>query len=160
MAEMTVRVEGTVSTTSASGGTGSTAGTAGFTKITDGTDTADVALPGPNLGAALVTTTGTILATTTLSAASATGAGSVADFGSAKANVSLVVIASAGTTAGAVALEVSQDNTNWYRHITSIDTTAPGVFQTSTNNLAFRYARANITTLIVGGTVTATLMAT
>lgn len=160
MAEMTVRVEGTVSTTSASGGTGSTAGTAGFTKITDGTDTADVALPGPNLGAGLVTTTGTIVATTTLSAASSTGAGTVADFGAAKANISLVVIASAGVSAGVVALEVSQDNTNWYRHVTSVTTNAPGVFQTSTNNLAYRYARANITTAITGGTVTATLMAT
>lgn len=160
MAEMVVKIEGTVQTTSASGGTGSTAGTAGFTKITDGTDTADVALPGPNLGAGLVTTTGTIVATTTLNAVSAAGAGTVADFGAAKANISLVVIASSGSTAGTVALQVSQDNTNWYQHITTISTTAPGVYQTSTNNLAFRYARANITSLIVGGTVTATLMAT
>ncbi len=119
--------------------------------------TANIALPGPNLGAGLVVSTGALIASTTLSAASATGAGTVADFGSGKQQITLVITAGAGVSAGAVALEVSQDNTNWFRG-TPVTQSAPGVTQ-STITGAWRYARGNVTTTITGGTVSATLMA-
>lgn len=143
-AEKTIRVDGASST-------------AAPTTITQGGNTANVAVPGPNLGAGLVTTTGTLIASTTLSAQSATGAGTVADFGSGKQQISLAITASAGVSAGAVALEVSQDNTNWFRG-TPVTQSAPGVTQTNQGG-AWRYARANITTTITGGTVSATVMA-
>lgn len=123
----------------------------------DGAATANVALPGPNLGAGLVTTTGALVSSATLTAQSATGAGTVADFGSAKQVLTIAVTASAGVSAGVVAIEVSQDNTNWFRTNGSA-LTAPGVTSTTVNG-AWRYARGNVTTTITGGTVSATLMA-
>lgn len=144
LAEMTVRLDGASST-------------AAPITITQGGNTANVAVPGPNLGAGLVTTTGALIASTTLSAASSTGAGTVADFGSGKQQITIAITASAGVSAGAVALEVSQDNTNWFRG-TPVTQSAPGVTQANQGG-AWRYARGNITTAITGGTVSATLMA-
>lgn len=144
MAENTVRIEGSVTTS-------------GSTSITQGGNTANVAVPGPNLGAGLVTTTGSLISSATLTAQSATGAGTVTDFGSGKANITLAITASAGVSAGAVALEVSQDNTNWFRG-TPVTQSAPGVTQANQGG-AWRYARGNVTTTITGGTVSATLMA-
>lgn len=140
MAEMAVRIEGGVSTS-----------------ISQGGQTANIAVPGPNLGAALVTTTGTLVSSTTLTAASAVSAGTVADFGSGKQNITMATTAGAGVSAGAVALEVSQDNTNWFQ-VAPVTLTAPGVTQI-TQVGAWRYARGAITTTITGGTVSATLMA-
>lgn len=113
--------------------------------------------PAGGQGNSLLVDTGVITATTTLSAVSATGAGTVVDFGSAHEQISLAITASTGVTAGAVALEVSQDNTNWFRS-TPVTQSAPGVTQV-TQSGAWRYARANVTTTITGGTVSATLMA-
>lgn len=144
MAEMKVAIDGAVST-------------AAPITITQGGQTANVAVPSPNLGAGLVTTTGTLIASATLTAQSATGAGTVADFGSAKQQVTIAVTAGAGVSAGVVAIEVSQDNTNWYRTNGSA-LTAPGVTSTTVNG-AWRYARGNVTTTITGGTVSATVMA-
>lgn len=127
------------------------------TSISQGGNTANVAVPGPNLGAGLVVTTGALIASATLSAQSATGAGTVADFGSGKSNITLAITAGAGVSAGAVALEVSQDNTNWFRG-TPVTQSAPGVTQANQGG-AWRYARGNVTTTITGGTVSATLMA-
>lgn len=144
LSENAVRIDGTSST-------------AAPITVTQGGQTANVAVPGPNLGAGLVTTTGTLISSATLSAQSATGAGTVADFGSAKLSVTLAVTASAGVSAGVVALEVSQDNTNWFRTNGSA-LAAPGVTSTTVSG-AWRYARGNVTTTITGGTVSATLMA-
>lgn len=138
-------------------GTAAPASAAWVVKVTDGTGTANVAVPGPNLGSGLVVSTGALIASTTLSAVSSTGAGTVVDFGSAKANITLAVTASAGVSAGAVALEVSHDNTNWYRG-TPLTQSAPGVTQSNQGG-AWRYARGNVTTTITGGTVSATIMA-
>jgi len=144
MAEMRVGIDGSVST-------------AAPINIQQGGNTANVAVPGPNLGAGLVVSTGALISSATLSAQSATGAGTVADFGSGKQQTTLVITASAGVSAGAVALEVSQDNTNWFR-TTAVTQSAPGVTQV-TQAGAWRYARGNVTTTITGGTVSATVMA-
>jgi len=125
--------------------------------VTQGGQTANVAVPGPNLGAGLVTSTGSLVSASTLSAVSATGAGTTVDFGSGKQNITLAIIAGAGVSAGAVALEVSQDGTNWFRS-TPVTQSAPGVTQVTTSG-AWRYGRGNVTTTITGGTVSATLMA-
>lgn len=139
MAEMKVAIDGSASTPTP-------------TKISDGTTTVVVSAIGQ-----MWVTTGVGGATATLSAQSATGAGAVADFGSAKSNITLAITASAGVTAGAVALEVSQDNANWFR-TTPVTQSAPGVTQVNQGG-AWRYARGNVTTTVTGGTVSATLMA-
>lgn len=145
MAEMRVAIDGAASTAAPI-----------LIRDTAGS-TANIALPGPNLGAGLVTTTGTLISSATLAAQSATGAGTVADFGSAKQSITIAVTASAGVSAGVVSLEVSQDNTNWFSTAGGA-LTAPGVTSTTVNG-AWRYARGNVTTTITGGTVSATLMA-
>lgn len=139
MAEMKVAIDGSASTPTP-------------TKISDGTTTVVVSSIGQ-----MWVTTGVGGAATTLSAQSVTGAGTVVDFGSAKSNITLAITASAGVTAGAVALEVSQDNTNWFR-TAPVTQSAPGVTQVNQGG-AWRYARGNVTTAITGGTVSATLMA-
>lgn len=145
MAEMRVAIDGAASTAAPI-----------LIRDTAGS-TANIALPGPNLGAGLVTTTGTLISSTTLTAQSATGAGTVADFGSGKQSITIAVTASAGVSAGVVSLQVSHDNTNWFSTAGGA-LTAPGVTSTTVNG-AWRYARGNVTTTITGGTVDATLMA-
>jgi hypothetical protein len=127
--------------------------------ITQGGQTANIAVPGPNLGAGLVTTTGTLVPSISLNALTAVGPGVVADFGSAKANVSMVFTATAGVAAGAVALEVSHDNSSWFRTGTPVTLVASTTNNIAISGNAFRYARAAITTTVTGGTVSATLMA-
>lgn len=154
----TQTVAGTVT---ANQGTAAATASAWPTKIGNGSANVDVAPAAPSgQGNALLVTGGVLVSTTTLSAASAVSNGTVVDYGAAKNNFTLVIVASAGVTAGVVALEVSHDNTNWYRHTTTVTTSAPGVSQVSMSGFAFRYARGVITTTITGGTVTATLMAT
>lgn len=114
------------------------------------------AVPGPNLGVGLQVASGTLVSASTLSAAT-TGTGSTVDLGSARANVTLVMTTSAGVSAGAVALELSQDNTNFFRRTPVTTGTASTVFTDSAVG-AWRYARGVVTTNITGGTVSATLM--
>lgn len=169
-AQQTVRIIGTVTTTP--GGTQTVAGTvtanqgtpaaianAWPIKFSDGASTVNIALPGPNLGAGMVATTGTLVSSLSLNALTAVGPGVVADFGSGKANVSMVHTTTAGISAGAVALEVSHDNSSWFRTGTPVTLTASTTGNISIGSNAFRYARAAITTTVVGGTVSATLMA-
>lgn len=105
----------------------------------------------------LLVTTGIESAITSFTNASALSNGTTAALGSAKANITCVVIAGAGVSAGAVALETSQDNTNWVR-TSPVTTSAPGT-QAITVTGAYRFARAVITTAITGGTISATIMA-
>lgn len=128
MAENSVRIDGTV-----------TAVVTGTTTVTG------------------TVSTGVTSSSKALTAQSATGAGTTVDFGSAKQQISLAVLSNAGVSAGVVALEVSQDNTNFFRTLGAA-LTAPGVTAITVQG-AWRYARGNVTTTIVGGTVDASLMA-
>jgi hypothetical protein len=157
MAEMTVRVEGTVTTSGGTTGVGGSSANPGFTSITQGGNVANVAVPGPNLGAGLIISSGSLVSATTLNALTAVGPGVVVDFGSGKARITGVTTATTGVTAGATTLMVSQDNVNYFPG-TAQTFTAPGV-KADTAIGAWRYARVDITTLVVGGTVSATLMA-
>lgn len=147
MAEMRVSIDGAASTA-----------TPTLIRDTAGS-TANIALPGPNLGAGLVTTTGTLISSQTLNALTAVGPGVVVDFGSAKANISFTFTATAGVSAGAVALEVSHDNSNWFRTGSPVTLTASTTANIAIGSNAFRYARGAITTTVTGGTVSGTLMA-
>lgn len=163
-AQQTVRIAGTVTTTTTGGsstvtanqGTAAAIANAWPIKVTDGTNSVNVAVPSPNLGAALEVSTGTLIAFQTINALSASGPGVVSDLGAAKAQVSMVFSTTAGISAGAVALEVSQDNINWFRTSTPVTLTASTVGAISVTG-AYRYARGYITTTVTGGTVSATI---
>lgn len=78
------------------------------------------------------------------------------DFGAAHNYHSLFVVAGTGCTGGVVAIELSNDNTNWFAPATNtVTTSAPGVFSVTVGPLPFEFVRARISTLISGGTVTA-----
>jgi hypothetical protein len=166
-AAQTVRVVGTVTATptgtqtvagtvTANQGTAAVTANAWPTKVGNGSANVDVAPSTPNaIGNALLVSTGSLPASSTLAAVS-TGNGTSIDFGSAHPSITLAIIAGAGVSAGAVALEVSHDGTNWFRG-TPVTQSAPGV-TSSTISGAWRFARGVVSTNITGGTVTATLM--
>lgn len=169
MAENTVRIEGAVTTTpsgtqtvsgtvTANQGTAAATAAAWPTKLSNGTSTVDVAPTNPSSqGNALLVTTGLLTAPITLNAASAVAAGTVVDFGAAKANISMMFVGTA--SAGTVVLEVSHDNSTWFQTSTPIAVTTTPQNIAVTGN-AFRYARGRITATVTAGTVTATIMAT
>lgn len=171
-AASTVRVVGTVTTTpggtqtvsgtvTANQGTAAATANAWPTKVSNGTATVDVApATASALGNALLVTTGNLNAPQTINALTAVGPGVITDFGAAKTNISAVFTTTAGVSAGAVALEVSQDNSNWFRTAAPVTLTASTVINIAISNNAFRYARGAITTTVVGGTVSATLQGT
>ncbi len=144
MAENTVRIEGSATNPT-------------NVAISQGGQTANIATPGPNLGAGLVITSGSLVSASTLNAQTAVGPGVVVDFGSGKARISGVTTASGGVSAGATTLMVSQDSVNYVPGTAQVFT-ANGV-KADTITGAYRYARVDITTTVVGGTVSATLMA-
>ena len=168
-AAQTVRVIGTVTssgTVTASQGTAAASAGAWPIKLVDnlGVNVANVLPSGAvkvqidnSAATAVPVSSGSAASAATLTAQSATGAGTTVDFGSGKQQITLAITASAGVSAGAVALEVSQDNVNFFRG-TPATQSAPGVTQTNQGG-AWRYARGNVTTTITGGTVSATLMA-
>lgn len=169
-AEQTVRITGTVTSTpsgtqtvagtvTANQGTPAVTANAWPVEFSDGVSTVNIALPGPNLGAGMVATTGTLINSVTLDALTAVGPGVIADFGSAKQNISFTFTATAGVGAGAVALEVSHDNSNWFRTGAPVTLVASTTANIAITGNAFRYARGAITTTVTGGTVSGTLMA-
>jgi hypothetical protein len=96
-----------------------------------------------------------------------TGATGV-DFGEPVSTVEFEILASAGVSAGAITLEISEDNVNWFAPATAsivslsaVTAANPYTLVASTNALfgigptgiAVRYARARISTTVVGGTV-------
>lgn len=97
---------------------------------------------------------------TSLSNASAAGPGTVLtqDGVRARANHSMMVVASAGVTAGVVRLQGSLDGANWVNiDSAGITLTTSGVFSESVAGTPMGNIRANITTAITGGTVTVTI---
>jgi len=97
-------------------------------------------------------------AATSLSGASAVSSGAAVDFTAARRNICMVVIPTGTITGGLVALEGSQDNTNWVYLTSLTPTTGQNSFQ-SVNEGAFRYGRASILAAITGGgSVTVTIM--
>lgn len=105
-------------------------------------------------------TTGTPTGTASLTAAT-TGTGTAVDFGSAKAQISMLVVANGTVTAGVVKLQVSHNGTDFADFIPVVNTSAiaTGVNHVLSVDGAYRYARAVITTNVTGGgSVTVTFM--
>lgn len=97
-------------------------------------------------------------ASITLNGASAMTTGTTANFDMARSQVTAVVIPTGTITGGLVALEASQDNTNWV----SVYVFAPVGGRNDYHpmqNVAFRYWRCSIISAITGGgTIKVTLM--
>jgi len=86
--------------------------------------------------------------------------GAVVDLGRVVSNPVQQVVASAGVSAGQVALQGSLDGTNWYTVSAGSALGAPGVtvnVAATPGSTPARYLRSTITTGITGGTVTTTL---
>lgn len=100
----------------------------------------------------------TALIVTSLAEALIAGPGTTVDFVVAKLNVSIVVIPVGVVTGGLVAMEASQDGTNWVSH--TVIEPVQGVNRGIDNRYgAYRYWRANVLTEITGGgSVSATFM--
>ena len=90
-----------------------------------------------------------------LAAGSTTGAGTGYDNSGVYANHTLVTIGSAGISAGAVQLQGSLDNVNWVNLGTPITLTASTVQVTNVASTPFQFIRANVSTNVTGGTVSA-----
>jgi len=90
---------------------------------------------------------------------SATGPGAVLDNTGVRNNHAMVVVSGAGVSGGVVTLQGSQDNVNWFVFTPTVLITvnaANNVFPIATATLTpVRYLRANITTIISGGTISA-----
>jgi hypothetical protein len=99
--------------------------------------------------------TGSVTSTTTLNAVTGNATGTVADFGSAKTNIS-VIAQGTGTLAGALSFKISHNNT-LFVEAASIPITAAGVV-TAVIPAGARYARVDLTGATGTGTITATLM--
>lgn len=91
-------------------------------------------------------------------AAKTTGAGTVVDFTTAKSQVTMVLVSKGTCTGGVVAVQASQDNSNWVTvHAFSPSTGAN--YHYSLRHGAFRYWRANVLADVTGGgSVDATFM--
>lgn len=117
----------------------------------------DSSVPVNVTGTVTTTTTASTTPITTLSGVT-TGTGAVADFTRAQNDITMAILVSGTVTAGVVALDVSQDGTNWIMFSTANLTTNTNSKLTATGE-AWRYARGRVTTNITGGaTVTCTLM--
>jgi hypothetical protein len=152
MAEMAVRIDG---------GALSPIGTVSTSlpiTVTQGGNTANVAVPDPNLGAALLVSTGQLVASTTLNAVTTNATGSAMDGGSAHANCTLVAVGTS-TLAGTLTLEGSVDNTTWVSTGTTLALTAALTGTATSSGKAFRYYRVSLSGSSGSGTVTVKIMA-
>jgi hypothetical protein len=153
-------------------GSPNTIGNSWPVEITNGTVAAgvDTSAGGGNVGSALLVSTGNVTAGTSLTAASAVSNGTTIDFGSSVSFITAVFVPSVGSLGGAsnLALEVSQDGTNWLQvgsPLSASGLLVPPAATLALNaisaaSIAFRYARACIiTNAVTGGTVTATISA-
>jgi hypothetical protein len=90
-----------------------------------------------------------------LTAVSATGAGTALDGLCVRANATAAVTTSAGVSAGSVQLQGSLDGTNYFLLGSAVTTSAASTTtQVTVTNALVRFVRANVATLISGGSVT------
>ncbi len=90
-----------------------------------------------------------------LSAVSATGAGTALDGVVVRQNALMSVTTSAGVSAGSVQMQGSYDGSSWFSLGSAVSTTAASTTTQVVVSTGFtRFVRANVATAITGGTVT------
>jgi hypothetical protein len=105
---------------------------------------------------AIVQNTGGIAPLLSLSAVSATGAGTALDGLVVRQNAVAFATTSAGVSGGSVVLEGSLDGTNFVTLGSAITTSAANTTYTvSASNVFVRFVRARVATSITGGTISA-----
>jgi len=100
-------------------------------------------------GNAIVQNTYGLAPAVSLTAVSATGGGTALDGLVIRTTAVMVVVSSAGVSAGSVQMQGSLDNVSWFSLGSAVSTT--------TANTVFRLLRANVATAITGGTISATV---
>lgn len=103
--------------------------------------------------------TSSVYSVQSLSGVSATASvPAVLDNGIPHASHSLVVTTSAGVSGGVVTLQGSHDGTNWFSTAGTVTTNAAStVFAVAVANFPYQFVQAKITTVISGGTISATV---
>jgi hypothetical protein len=145
LAEHTLRIDGASSTPLS-------------VSVSQGGNTANVAVPDPNLGAALLVSSGQLVSTTTLSAVTGNATGTTMDAGSAHANCTVVCVGTS-TLTGTITIEGSVDGTTFVSTGTTVALTAAATVTASSSAKAFRYYRASLSGSGGAGTATAKIMA-
>lgn len=155
-----VQVSGTVPISGSVGqGTPAAIGGEWPVKVSDGSSFAAV-LGNVTVGRSLAVNTGLGASQSTIAAQTGAITGTTVDFGGAKANISAMILAGAGVSAGVIDLQVSHDGNNWVKFgNSSAALTASTNQQLTATGVAFRYARAVSSTNVTGGNVTVTIMA-
>jgi len=120
-----------------------------------GTVTANAGTGTFTVAGTVTANTGSATSTTTLNAVTTNATGAVADFGTAKTNIS-VIAQSTGTLAGNLSFKISHNNT-LFVEAALIPIAAAGV-ATAVIPSGARYARVDLTGSSGAGTITATLM--
>jgi len=94
-----------------------------------------------------------------LTAVSATGGGTALDGLVIRTTAVMVVVSSAGVSAGSVQMQGSLDNVSWFSLGSAVSTTTANTVFTPVvvTGTAFRLLRANVATAITGGTISATV---
>lgn len=88
-----------------------------------------------------------------------TGTGTTVDLDVARSQISMIVIVTGTILTGSVALDVSQNGTNWVQAGTASSLASNANSQFTVAGGAWRFARARVAANITGGaTVTATIM--
>jgi hypothetical protein len=149
-AENAVRIDGGVNA-----GAGPTVANSWNMRITDGVDISPVTTSA--LGNALLVTTGTQSAGTTLAAVAVNTTGTTIDFGAAKSDVTCVTVGT-GTLTGTATIELSLNGTDWVSSTVTIAVTAASVLAGHSVGRPARYARATLSGQGGTGTLTATIM--
>lgn len=168
-AEQTVRIVGTVTATpsgtqtvagtvTANQGTPAVTANAWPVEFSDGVSTVNIGLPGPNLGAGMVTTTGTLVSATTLDAVTTDANGATMDTGSGHANCTVVGVGT-DTLTGTITIEGSVDDTTFVSTGATVALTAAATVTATSSAKAFRYYRASLSDAGGTGTLTAKIMA-
>ena len=83
-----------------------------------------------------------------------TGTGTAIDGLTVRNVVVMTVTGSSGVSAGAVQLQISNDKVNWANEGSAVTVTASTTTNTVNTGVYARYARAKVSTTVVGGTAT------
>lgn len=118
--------------------------------------TTDPAAISPTMAASVSVTTGTAPIVSFTAQSALNTFGTALDNTIARSQHSLFVVTGALVSAGVVTLQGSNDGTNFYSTAGTVTTVAASTaYAVAVANFPFRYIRAAITTLLVGGTCTA-----
>jgi hypothetical protein len=162
-----VTAAGALTVTAAAGGSGgtvtqgpaNTVGNAWPIILTDAVDTANIIVaPSAGGGNRLAVGSGSVTASSSLAAVTANTTGTMVDFGCARSDCTVIIVATGSPTAGTVTLELSIDNVTFVSSTATASITAAGNYAIFSTGRPARWARASLTGLVGSVTLTANIM--